>query len=236
MKSPVRSVRSCVRGVSFKSTIKTGFKTKAITLFLLINLMVWPTSGSAKQLGDLASSHPGLRVPGAFDGFETAVRGILGQQVSVKAATTLMGRFVDAFGEPLETPFAELTRVSPTAQSIAKLSPADIASLGIVLNRAKSIIALAQEITRGDLSLESAPEIEKTLARLKELPGIGEWTAQYLAMRALGWPDAFPHGDLGIRKALKQDNPKQLLQMSEAWRPWRSYAAMHIWKKLEEQS
>ena len=190
----------------------------------------------AEHLGELAAKNPGLRVPGAFDSFETAVRGILGQQVSVKAATTLMGRFVEAFGESVKTPFAELSKVSPTAQTVAKLPPEDITRLGITLPRAKSIIALARAIVGGEICLDNSAELDKTLERLKDLPGIGDWTAQYLAMRALGWPDAFPHTDLGIRKALKQSSAKELMEISQAWRPWRSYAAMHIWKRLEEQS
>jgi AraC family transcriptional regulator of adaptative response / DNA-3-methyladenine glycosylase II len=187
----------------------------------------------AAHLGPLAAANPGLRVPGAFDGFEMAVRAILGQQVSVKAATTLAGRFVNVFGEPLKTPFAKLTHLPPAAERIARAAPEEIIAIGIIPVRANSILALARAIAEGQLVLEPTADAQQTIARLKELPGIGEWTAQYIAMRTLSWPDAFPHTDLGISKALDEKNPKQVLQIAEAWRPWRSYAAMHLWKSLE---
>ena len=190
----------------------------------------------AGHLGALAEAHPGLRVPGAFDGFEMGVRVILGQQVSVKAASTLAARVAARFGEPIETPFAALTHLFPTAERIADAATADLTALGIVTARAEAIRALAREVAAGRLRLEPGVETEATLERLKTLPGIGEWTAQYLAMRALGRPDAFPHTDLAIRKALGNPTPRRLLEQAEIWRPWRSYAAMHLWKSLENQT
>ncbi len=188
----------------------------------------------AAHLGPLAEAHPGLRVPGAFDGFETAVRAILGQQVSVRAAATLAGRFATAFGEPIQTPHAALTRLPPTAQRIAAAEASDIMALGITRARAHSILSLARAVSKGAFSLEPGPDVEETIAGLKTLPGIGDWTAQYIAMRALCWPDAFPAADLGIYKALGETNPKRVLALAEAWRPWRSYAVMHLWKSLEK--
>jgi len=189
----------------------------------------------ARQLGTLASANPGLRVPGAFNGFEIAVRAILGQQVSVKSATTLAGRFVAAFGQPLKTPFASLTHLTPTAEQVASANVEELTSLGIIGSRAKSILALAKAVAEGKLDLVPGSNVEETISRLKELPGIGEWTAQYIAMRALSWPDAFPHTDLGIYKALGETRPKHVLQIAEAWRPWRAYAVMHLWKSLEDK-
>lgn len=187
----------------------------------------------AVHLGPLAAAHPGLRVPGAFDGFEMAVRAIIGQQVSVKAATTLAGRFVTALGEPIKTPFAQLTHLPPVAERVARAEPEELIAIGITLVRAKSILALARAVLEEKLILEPEANAQQTIMRLKELPGIGEWTAQYVAMRALSWPDAFPHTNVGIYKALAENNPKRVLQLAESWRPWRSYAAMHLWKSLE---
>ena len=187
----------------------------------------------ATHLGSLALYHPGLRVPGAFDSFEIAVRTILGQQVSVKAATTLMGRFIQCFGEPIVTPFLNLTHLTPTAEQIAQTDISAIIKLGILRTRAKSILALAIAIAQGSISLTPGCSIEQTIAQLQELPGIGTWTAQYIAMRVLGDPDAFPHTDLGIRQALGETKPKQILAIATQWKPWRSYATLHLWKSLE---
>ncbi|GAA6616515.1 AlkA N-terminal domain-containing protein [Scytonema sp. NUACC26] len=188
----------------------------------------------AHHLRDLTVSCPGLRVPGAFDGFEVAARAILGQQVSVKAATTLMGRLIETFGTPIQTPISGLTHLTPTPAQIAQLLPQDLTALGILLSRATSIIAIAQAIVNRDLRLDAYSEIDTTIARLKTLPGIGEWTAQYIAMRVLAYPDAFPYADLGLRQALNVEKPAQVLQIAEAWRPWRAYAAMYLWKSLEQ--
>ncbi|MEK7866531.1 MAG: AlkA N-terminal domain-containing protein, partial [Planctomycetota bacterium] len=190
----------------------------------------------ASRLGELAAGCPGLRVPGAFDGFEVAVRAILGQQVSVRAASTLAGRLAAAFGEPIETPHAALTRVWPTAEAIRALRPGKIAALGVLPSRARSILALARAVARREVVLEPCAPAEETATRLLRIPGVGEWTAEYVAMRALAWPDAFPRTDLGIRRALRGKSPREILEMAEAWRPWRAYAAMHLWKSLEVRS
>src|SRR5262245_41298944 len=186
-----------------------------------------------RALGALAARHPGVRVPGAFDGFEVAVRAILGQQVSVAAARTLAGRFVAAFGAPVETPFAAPGFTFPAAADVAGRTPRDIARIGMPLARAQTVLALARAVAQGELELVPHADIERTLASLRELPGIGEWTAQYIAMRALAWPDAFPHTDLGVMKALGEKRPQRVLATAEAWRPWRAYAVMHLWRSLK---
>jgi len=186
----------------------------------------------AAVLGTLAKGEPGLRVPGAFDGFEVAVRAVLGQQITVKAARTLAARFAEAFGTQVETPFPNLRLLFPSAGAIAGTSVDDIARLGIIASRVRTILALASAIADGTLSLGPGADIDATLDALRALPGIGEWTAQYIAMRALAWPDAFPHTDLGVMKALCEKNPKRVLEAGEAWRPWRAYAVMHLWRTL----
>ncbi len=184
-------------------------------------------------LGTWARPHAGLRLPGAFDGFELAVRAVLGQQITVRAATTLAGRFAEAFGDTVQTPFAALQRVFPSARAVAGCSIDDIARLGIIATRAKTIRALAQALAGGSLALDVAADVDATLAALRQIPGIGEWTAQYIAMRALAWPDAFPHTDYGVMKAMRETNARRVLARAEAWRPWRAYAVMHLWHSLE---
>jgi AraC family transcriptional regulator of adaptative response / DNA-3-methyladenine glycosylase II len=174
--------------------------------------------------------NPGLRVPGAFDGFEMAIRAIIGQQITVKAATTIAGRVAEAFGEKIQTPFPELTRLSPLAKQVAKATVDDVASLGIVSARAKCIIALAQAFHSSSLTLDAGADPETAIQKLVAMPGIGPWTAQYIAMRALRWPDAFPKEDIAVRNNLGGVSAKEAEAMSQAWRPWRSYAVIHIWR------
>jgi len=188
----------------------------------------------AAALGPLAAENPGLRLPGAFDGFEVAVRAILGQQVTVKAASVIAGRFAEAFGDPLETPHAFLTRLFPTAVRVAALDPSDIAAAGIIASRARAIAALAKEMAEGRLALDPGADVDATLARLESIPGIGPWTAQYIAMRALAWPDAFPHPDVAVLKAMKETNARSAALRADDWRPWRAYAVLHLWKSLEK--
>ena len=189
----------------------------------------------AQALGALARRHPGLRVPGAFDGFEIAVRAILGQQVTVAAARTVAGRFAAAFGDPVATPFDSLTTLFPTAAQVAGLPPGRIARLGMPGARARTVVALARAVADGRLALVPNADIDATLETLRALPGVGEWTAQYIAMRALSWPDAFPHTDLGVMKALGETDARRVLAAGEAWRPWRAYAVMHLWQSLKKE-
>jgi AraC family transcriptional regulator, regulatory protein of adaptative response / DNA-3-methyladenine glycosylase II len=157
------------------------------------------------------------------------VRAILGQQVSVAAARTLAGRFAAAFGRVVTSPFAALTTTFPAAARVAESDVEQIASLGILPSRSRTILALAKALSRDEIALTPGVEVGETLAKLQSIPGIGEWTAQYIAMRALAWPDAFPHTDLGVMKALRETDARRVLAAGEAWRPWRSYAVMHLW-------
>jgi AraC family transcriptional regulator of adaptative response / DNA-3-methyladenine glycosylase II len=184
------------------------------------------------RLAPLVKRTPGMRVPGAFNGFELALRAVLGQQVTVKAATTIACRFAAAFGDTIATPFPELNRLTPAPERVARASVDDIARLGIVSARAKCIIALAQAQLSGAVPLDRGVHHnpDEAMRRLAELPGIGQWTAHYIAMRALRWPDAFPKEDIAVRNNLGGVTAKEAEQMSQAWRPWRSYAVLHIWK------
>lgn len=186
----------------------------------------------AEVLGDLAAGHPGLRVPGAFDGFEACVRAIVGQQISVAGARTIVGRIAKRFGSPVDTPFEGLDHAFPAAETIAQATVDDVASLGIVSKRSKALIAIAAAVANRELRLVPGADVEETVARLCEFDGIGPWTAQYIAMRALAYPDAFPHSDLGILKALGTKDPAEALAAAEKWRPWRAYAALHLWRSL----
>jgi AraC family transcriptional regulator of adaptative response / DNA-3-methyladenine glycosylase II len=186
-------------------------------------------------LGSAVSQRPGLRVPGAFDGFELAVRAILGQQVTVRAATTIAGRFASAFGNAIETPHAALTHLSPSAKRVSAASVDEIASLGIIQTRARSILAIANEMESGRLVLEPGVEPNAVIAQLVALPGIGPWTAHYIAMRALRWSDAWPTGDIALRNALGRVTAKRADELSQPWRPWRSYATLQLWCDASER-
>lgn len=188
-------------------------------------------------LGPLADANPGLRVPGAASGFEIAVRAVLGQQVTVKAARTLTERFVQRFGQPCE--FADnprLSRAFPTPAKIARVRTSSIASLGIISRRAQTIQQLARGIGQGNPDLSGAAPVDAVLAQLLAQPGIGDWTAQYIAMRCLRWPDAFPAADYGVMKALDVKTAAAARSVAEQWRPWRAYAVMHLWQSLHAQS
>ena len=187
----------------------------------------------ASVLGDLAQDKPGLRVPGAFDGFETAVRAILGQQITVKAASTVASRLAGALGDPIQTPFQEISRLFPKAERIAACRVSDIGELGITSQKAASILALARAVVAGSIRLEPGADVDETVRALTNIPGIGTWTAQYVAMRALAWPDAFPYTDYGVMKAMNSTSPAKVLTAAEKWRPWRAYAVMHLWASLQ---
>ena len=183
-------------------------------------------------IGPLMSSNPGVRVPGAWDGFELAVRAILGQQVSVKAATTVAGRIVKAYGEPLQIQgLSVLTHLFPEPGRLAR---ARFNSVGITRARAATLRRLARAVLDGSLSFDNSRDPAALRESLLAIPGIGEWTAQYVAMRALKNPDAFPAADLGLLRAFDRPGrrrlrPAQLEEMSQGWRPWRAYAALLLW-------
>ena len=195
-----------------------------------------PLAMEAALQADFAKSC-GVRVPGAWHGFELAVRAVLGQQFSVAAARTYAQRLVHAFGSPVQTPWATLTRAFPTAAQMLAASPDQLGALGIVKQRQKALHALARAVCEGGLNLNPGPHVAERINALKALPGIGDWTAQYIAMRAVRWPDAFPAGDLvlqqrmGVRHA---PNPARAAsEGAQRWQPWRSYAVLRLWHTQE---
>ena len=187
-----------------------------------------------RALAPMIAARPGLRVPGAVDPFEASVRALLGQQVSVAAATTLAGRFAAQLGTRVAD--GELCFRFPTPAEVASAGAETVVKVGMPMARAIAIHGLAAALARGDLSLDHSADLEPFVARLCELRGIGPWTAHYLAMRALHLPDAFPASDLGIQKALRRAGPRAAEARAEAWRPYRSYAVIHLWTGLSERS
>ena len=175
----------------------------------------------------------GLRVPGTLDGFELAVRAVLGQQVTVAAARTLTTRLVERFGTPLATPIDGLTRLFPTPAALATATGDELGQLGVVRQRQAAIHALAQAVSSGQIRLHAGADVAATMDALKALPGIGAWTADYIALRALRWPDAFPAGDVALQKALSPDGQRLTARAAEGraerWRPWRAYAVIRAW-------
>ena len=185
-------------------------------------------------LAAMVAARPGLRLPGAIDPFEASVRALLGQQVSVAAATTLAGRFAAKLGAPA---VAEgLTHRFPTAAEVAAAGDDAIATIGLPRTRARAIHALAMAVAGSAVRLDPPRELDPFVAELVALPGIGPWTAHYLAMRALHLPDAFPAADLGIQKALGRAGARAAEARAEAWRPYRSYAVIHLWTQLTEEA
>ena len=180
-------------------------------------------------IGPRFARAPGLRVPGSFDGFELAVRAVLGQQISVRGATTIAGRIVARFGASCPANDEGLTHMFPPARVLAG---ADLSGLGLTGGRIATLASLAKAAASGKVDFTPRESLDASVASLTALPGIGEWTAHYVALRAIGEPDAFPASDLGLRKAAGQGEPvsaKTLEAMSEAWRPWRGYAALALW-------
>ncbi len=177
--------------------------------------------------------HPGIRTPGAWDPFELAVRAILGQQISVRAATTIAGRLASMFGTTLANP-SNLSNVFPTP---AQLAAANLERAGVMPSRAAAIRALARRVVDGTFGFDACGHGDEAVAALTGIPGIGRWTAEYIAMRAFGEPDAFPTGDLVLRRAAGDCSPRELDARADAWRPWRSYAVMLLWQdQLDRES
>lgn len=177
----------------------------------------------------------GTRVPGCFNAFEMAVRAVLGQQITVKAAGTLAARIVEAYGTPIQTEIEGLTHIFPAPADILALGGAieeHLGVLGVIATRSRTIYALAQALVEGAIDLDIPAQPEEEMEKLMTISGIGSWTAQYIAMRAMEWPDAFLETDAGVKKALHPCTAKELLKMAEAWRPWRSYATVNLWNTL----
>jgi AraC family transcriptional regulator, regulatory protein of adaptative response / DNA-3-methyladenine glycosylase II len=185
-----------------------------------------------RRLAPLVHARPGLRVPGSFEPFDTALMAILGQQVTLRAGITLASRLVAAFGTKVTTPFPFLNAAWPTPERALSLDPRRVARLGMPERRAATLVALARAVARREVRLDGAGGADALLASLLEIPGIGPWTAQYILMRGAAWPDAFPAGDVAIARALAMPSAKACLPLADAWRPWRSYATLHLWTSL----
>jgi AraC family transcriptional regulator of adaptative response / DNA-3-methyladenine glycosylase II len=203
----------------------------------LFDLGADPSAIAAQLSGDATIGRsvidaPGLRVPGAWDGFEVGVRAILGQQVSVAAATTISGRLAAQYGASIEMDDSfGLTHIFPTAK---RLSRARLTSIGLTKKRAAAVSAFARTVCANPRIVRGNGGLQASIDALTAIPGIGPWTAHYIAMRALGEPDAFPSGDMVLQRAASRNgialSEKALEKYSEKWRPWRAYAAMHLWR------
>jgi AraC family transcriptional regulator, regulatory protein of adaptative response / DNA-3-methyladenine glycosylase II len=190
-------------------------------------------------LGELLHRRPGLRIPGVWDPFECAVRAVLGQQVSISAARTLAARLVARAGQPIESVAGSAARgLTHLFPSPAALARADLAGIGVTGARIAAIQRIARAVLEGTLDFRAPTE--EVIVALEALPGIGAWTAQYIALRALGDPDALPAADIVLRRSAASGGhaltPNQLEERAEAWRPWRSYAVMHLWRAAGEQA
>ena len=225
------ALRASIRGSKLASLpsiiarLRRVFDLAADPLAIAAHLAEDPT------LAPLLTRRPGLRVPGAWDGFELAIRAVLGQQITVTAAARLAGRLVSAYGAPLTAPEPGLTHVFPTPEALAN---ADLSTLGMPKARAATLSAMAVTVLREPQILAGSGDLEQAVARLRAIPGVGEWTAQYIALRQLREPDAFPASDLGLIRALadasgKRPSAGEVLARAERWRPWRAYAAQHLW-------
>ena len=179
-------------------------------------------------LARLVRSTPGVRVPGAWEGFELGVRAIVGQQISVQGASTITGRIAEKFGRAY-APTAGLARVFPTA---AVLADADLTGVGLTTARSATIREFARRVRDGEIAFNGVIDVAEFAKKFTEIPGVGAWTAQYVAMRALGDPDAFPSGDVALLKASGLANHRSLNLRAETWRPWRAYGTLYLWGSL----
>jgi AraC family transcriptional regulator, regulatory protein of adaptative response / DNA-3-methyladenine glycosylase II len=208
--------------------LRRVFDLAADPLAIAAHLATDPT------LAPLVAKRPGLRVPGAWDGFELASRAVLGQQITVSGAIKLAGRLVAKFGEPMAHPEGELTHIFPLPEALAS---AKLASLGMPAARAATLSAVAAAVIADPDLLGAHISLEEAIKRLRSIRGVGEWTAQYIALRQLREPDAFPAADIGLLRALadsdgRRPDADELLAQAEKWRPWRAYAAQHVWTGL----
>ncbi len=258
---------SCNVQLHISTSLGSALPTVLARMRAWLDLDADPQAINALLLTDFPGTE-GLRVPGTLDGFELAVRAVLGQQITVAAARTLSARLVERYGDTLATPRevwvakrsaqvkgepakraedteqsaspptlpAPVNRLFPRPSTLANADPDKLGQLGIVKQRQKAILALANAVMQGQLHLHPGADIPTTMAALQALPGIGPWTAHYIALRALRWPDAFPAGDVALHKALgvqDQPHPAQAAELaSQRWRPWRSYAVLRAWSRL----
>ena len=218
---------------TISASLLGGLPTIVARLRRLFDLDARPAAIAAhlardRRLARHVRARPGLRVTGAFDPFEAAARAIVGQQVSVAAGRTLGGRLVERLGEPIATPYPALARLFPNAAAISNATARSLASLGMPQSRLATLRDFARAVSAGELSLDAATPME-LVDQLVALPGVGPWTAHCLAMRGLGWPDAFPEDDLVLRKALGGISGREARALAERWRPWRAYGATHLW-------
>jgi AraC family transcriptional regulator of adaptative response / DNA-3-methyladenine glycosylase II len=190
--------------------------------------------GADPDLSVLVAKAPGQRIPRTVDEQELALRVVLGQQVSVKAARTHAHRIIAAYGRPVADADGGLTHVFPAVEELAEIDPAHLA---FPKSRQRSLIALISALAAGDVVLDAGCDWDRARAQLMKLPGVGPWSAEVIAMRSLGDPDAFPASDLGVRVATQQLGlpaaPQPLTEHSMRWRPWRSYATQHLWTALD---
>ena len=190
--------------------------------------------GRDEVISGLVRARPGLRVPGCVDGDELALRAVIGQHVSLKAARTRTARLVETFGTPLEQPLRTVTHRFPAAAVLAEADPKALAGLGLRRGRLQT---LAARLANGEVRIDSGSDPTEALTRLLAIPGIGPWTAAYVAMRGFHDPDAFPHGDAGLRRALnalgRPHDTRSLAALQQRWRPWRAYAALQLWTSLD---
>lgn len=242
----VISVRFCHDSHSALLTMPASYIRKLYQIVERVRIMFDLMASSSEiesalsadpLLKECIARHPGIRVPVAWDGFEVGVRAILGQQVSVKGATTLVARLAQRCGSHyLATRPDNLTHIFPCAEQILATS---LDGLGITTRRIAAIKALAAAVHAGELRFDGSMSTAQFVERSTQIPGIGPWTAQYIALRALNDPDAFPHADLILLRAAAQPgetlSARQLLERSQAWRPWRAYVVMLLWREYAQQ-
>jgi AraC family transcriptional regulator, regulatory protein of adaptative response / DNA-3-methyladenine glycosylase II len=253
----VRTLRMTHHGKRFDGWVGLQFEPKACEVRLTLSDSLVPALGAmmarARRALDLDAQPDavtqglkglpvpipaGLRIVGSLDPWESLVRIVLGQQVSVAAAKTLASRLVMALGTPLaasagapaDAPWSSPPLLFPDAATLATATPDDLGRLGIVRTRIAALQALARAVVDGSLDLEGRDDIASTMDKLQSLPGVGPWTAQLVALRVLGWPDAFAPSDLGVLRALGTNKPSVALGLSQAWAPWRGYALMALWQ------
>ncbi|MFS8977990.1 AlkA N-terminal domain-containing protein [Cupriavidus necator] len=187
-----------------------------------------------RHLGELAQAVPGMRLPGSVDGFEIAVRAVVGQVISVVQARRILAALAERAGQALPDTAPDSLRFAfPTAAALAALPPQTLREAGVPAGKARTLQALAQRVADGTLALDAHAPPEQTVAALRAIDGIGDWTAQYVAMRALGWPDAFPGTDYALRKVLGVSTVRAMHERTAQWAPWRAYAAIHLWHRYE---